>query len=430
MVGQLDGDGKVDVLVVNTILSLVKNTSTPGNFSFATPAYYTTQVTYNYINAAAIGDLDGDGKPDIAAANGADDKISIFRNQTGERNIRACSNTNVAITANSPGTAYQWQVNTGNGFSDIQNGPNYDGTNTSSLQIKNIPIEWNANQYRCVVDGVEGWITNITLNITVTPVGNISTTLTNCTNTDHVVEFVPVASIPDGSTVELWESVNGAAFTLKMTKTYFGYRTPFTVQFATAGTVRCYFRMIHPVGTPCAIAATTDTATITINNLADPVISSIGFSMTLTNSIAGVSYNWQVFTANNWVDLPGATGSTYPGIIANKYRVKASKAPCIKYSNELQMALTAIDPVIASGIGIDAYPNPATTVFVIDSLKLSDRWQTLEISGADGRKAFAPITIVNRKKVVLNIEALRPGVYFVILRRNNGAAAIVRLVKQ
>lgn len=428
--GQLDGDGKVDMLVVDLSgIFLVKNTSEPGNFSFASPIHYETLVTYNYVYAAGIGDLDGDGKPDIAVANGADNKISLFRNQTGERDIRGCANTNFIVSADSPGTTYKWQVNEGNGFADIVNGQYYEGTNTSSLQIKNIPVEWDANQYRYVVDGSEGRITNIKLDMAPALAGKINTSATACVNAEHVVEFSPII-IPDGSTVQLWESINGAAFTLKSTKSFLNSPIPFTVQSATSGTVRYYFQMIHPEGTPCALAASSDTATITISSLTAPVITSVGLSMTLTNSVMGINYNWQVFTSGNWEDIPGETANTFQGLVANKYRVKASNTSCIKFSNELQMVLTAIDPVASPGVNIHIYPNPVTSVFIIDSLKLVDKWQTVEILGADGRKAFEPLNIFNRTRVVLNVEGLRPGLYFVILRKKNGAAALGRFVKQ
>ncbi len=58
-----------------------------------------------------------------------------------------------SLTSNLVGISYQWQVNTGGGFTNITNNANYSGTNTQILQINNAPSSWSGYQYRCVVGG-------------------------------------------------------------------------------------------------------------------------------------------------------------------------------------------------------------------------------------------------------------------------------------
>lgn len=80
-IGDLDGDGKPDLAVANNnspyYISVFRNTSTPGNISFAARVDYATGTLPYFI---AIGDLDGDGKPDIASPNDISGNVSIFRN--------------------------------------------------------------------------------------------------------------------------------------------------------------------------------------------------------------------------------------------------------------------------------------------------------------------------------------------------------------
>lgn len=81
----IDGDGKTDLLIPNTTADLFyiyRNTATPGSIagsSFATPISVGAVETPLSI---AVGDLDGDGKRDIAVINYNLQKLSIYKNQS------------------------------------------------------------------------------------------------------------------------------------------------------------------------------------------------------------------------------------------------------------------------------------------------------------------------------------------------------------
>jgi hypothetical protein len=80
--GDLNGDGKPDLAVAkrgHTEVSLVRNTSTPGNLTLASNVALATGTTPS---AVAIGDLDGDGKPDLAVANAGAGTVSVLLNLT------------------------------------------------------------------------------------------------------------------------------------------------------------------------------------------------------------------------------------------------------------------------------------------------------------------------------------------------------------
>jgi large repetitive protein len=85
-IGDFNSDGKLDVSVTNQVFNvflgnyaavdLFRNTSTPGTISFAAPV---SIKAGDYPSQVSIGDLDGDGKPDIAVANG-DAGFYVFKN--------------------------------------------------------------------------------------------------------------------------------------------------------------------------------------------------------------------------------------------------------------------------------------------------------------------------------------------------------------
>lgn len=79
----IDGDGKLDIVVITRIFDtdgalLFRNLSTPGSLSFA-PSFLVS-LPFTTINNAdlAVGDMDGDGKPDLILS--ASGKLSVFRN--------------------------------------------------------------------------------------------------------------------------------------------------------------------------------------------------------------------------------------------------------------------------------------------------------------------------------------------------------------
>lgn len=61
---------------------------------------------------------------------------------------------NATLTSHLTGTNFQWQVNTGSGFTDISDNTFYSGTTTDILHLNNIPAAWNRYKYRCGVNGV------------------------------------------------------------------------------------------------------------------------------------------------------------------------------------------------------------------------------------------------------------------------------------
>jgi len=86
-IDDFDGDGKVDMAVVNqstNSISTYLNTSSIGSISFTTQsAFVTGAVPYLF----STGDLDGDGKAEIAVANFGDNTVSVLRNISSNGNI-------------------------------------------------------------------------------------------------------------------------------------------------------------------------------------------------------------------------------------------------------------------------------------------------------------------------------------------------------
>lgn len=84
-VADLDLDGKKDIIISNgdlNSISIIKNNCVPGLIS---PSSFDSKfeiTTGNKPERIAIGDLNGDGKPDLAVANNQSSNVSVFKNLT------------------------------------------------------------------------------------------------------------------------------------------------------------------------------------------------------------------------------------------------------------------------------------------------------------------------------------------------------------
>lgn len=70
-------------------------------------------------------------------------------------NFKLCANTSTTITVTPQGNnyVYQWQVSSDQGitWNNVLNNTIFSGANTSSLQLVNIPLNFNGRRFRCMV---------------------------------------------------------------------------------------------------------------------------------------------------------------------------------------------------------------------------------------------------------------------------------------
>lgn len=100
-IGDVDGDGKVDLAVTNqgsNTVSVFRNTSTPGAVNFESSVNFAAATDPVFI---AMGDLDGDGKVDLAIANFAIDQVSVLRNLSSLGTVNFAASVNFT-TGNNP----------------------------------------------------------------------------------------------------------------------------------------------------------------------------------------------------------------------------------------------------------------------------------------------------------------------------------------
>jgi predicted outer membrane repeat protein len=99
-VGDIDGDTKFDVVVTNSTantISVFRNTSSIGNISFAAKVDFSTG---SQPLGVGIGDVNGDGKPEVIVSNNTSNTISIFRNTSSIGNISFAAKVDMVTGTN------------------------------------------------------------------------------------------------------------------------------------------------------------------------------------------------------------------------------------------------------------------------------------------------------------------------------------------
>lgn len=162
-VNDFDGDGLIDWAVPTSqspaTLSFFHNKSTPG--MIATSVRNDLRKITGPLYAGSA-DFTGDGKPDLYL-NTTVDKLTIIANRTGEPVLGTMCRVTDTVTFFSPvvGTTYQWQMNDGTGFIDLQNSTQFTGVSTRNLGLRNIPSSWYGRTFRCITDGQSGQLFKI-----------------------------------------------------------------------------------------------------------------------------------------------------------------------------------------------------------------------------------------------------------------------------
>ena len=124
--GDLDGDGKPDMAIADYLsgyMSVLRNTSTPGSISFSRRGDF-------YVNSplrVSIADINGDGKPDVIVCNG---NVNIFQNIATEGYLDSSSlATNVILSMHTSAYDVKEADMDGDGHTDLVT-CNYNNTIT------------------------------------------------------------------------------------------------------------------------------------------------------------------------------------------------------------------------------------------------------------------------------------------------------------
>jgi len=332
----------------------------------------------------------------ISAASGTPPAIT---GNPSNNTICSGSSTSFSVTATNA-TSYQWQVNTGSGFTSITDGGVYTNATTATLAITGATAGMSGYTYRCVATGSASpaaTSTAATLTVSVAPtVATAITAQSACAGGN-----VTFSGVINNASTYTWQVNMGAGFTTIVNGgVYSGQGTStLTITGVTAGMNGYTYRLIGsgsctPVAVSGPVALTVNSApSITANPSSTSICSSgtTSFSATVSNA---TGYQWQVnqgagFTnINNGGVYSGATTATLnitgatAGMNGYTYRVIASGA-CTPNATSTSATLTVNSPPVVTQ---NPFPSTicesdATLFYVAVSSATSYQWQVNTGSG-------------------------------------------------
>ena len=179
--------------------------------------------------------------------------------------VNAGSNTSFTAAATGTGLTYQWQVNTGSGFTNINNDGVYSNATTETLNITGATAGMSGYLYRVVVTGTGAMTTNSSsASLTVNTAPTITTHPSNATvNAGSNTSFTAAAA-GTGLTYQ-WQVNTGSGFTnITNGGVYSGATTAALNITGATGAMNGYTYQVVVTGTVTP-AATSNTATLTVN---------------------------------------------------------------------------------------------------------------------------------------------------------------------
>ena len=350
--------------------------------------------------------------------------------QASSQTICTGSTTTFSVTASGLALRYQWQLNSGSGFSDITNNTTYGGATTNSLSVNNSLIGFSGYQYRCLVTGTCGAVvTSTAASLTVHAPATITRSPLQaevCAGSSASFG-ISTSSVPPAQYQWQLSTNGGTSWTDISGATSFSLTLTTTTSSMNNNRYRC---LVSTSTCPTPVSSIPTVLSVrtlpTVGLSAQPLTALLpGQSTTLTAtpspSTGGiVSLQWNL----NGQPVTGLTGNTVTVSIANtgSYQVTVAETwpsglTCNGSSPTVSLNATALEKLFI-------YPSPNDGSFTLSYYygQSGSTTRVVSIFDSKGARVFEQRFLVSGPYTLLPIEmpAAAAGIYMVMLSDING----------
>ena len=305
-------------------------------------------------------------------------------------NANACTGQTATFTVVNTGTAtYQWQVNTGSGFSNIT------GATSASLSLPAVTAGMNGNTYQVIISNACATITSSVASLVVNTTASITTQPTSVAVCSGLPATFTVAGAGTGIQYQWQVSTNGGT-------TFSDITGANTATFNIANTTTSQNGNIYrvTVSSQCNSVTSSNvnlTVTTTPAITTQPVNANACTGQTATFSVVNTgtaTYQWQVNTGSGFVNVGGATSSTLTlpsvtaGMNGNTYQVIISNACATITSTSASLVVNTTASITSQPTAVTLCSGlPATFTVAGAGTGIQYQWQV----STDGGTTFANI---------------------------------------
>lgn len=444
--GDLDGDGKADIVMLNTnrSLSICRNTSTVGNVSLAN--IYTLQLDVtnspNSFNNAIIRDLDGDGKPDLTISYSGQN-ILIFRNISTAGNIAFAPL--FSINTNGSNDEMSIQDINGDGKPDIVAVGGYPylvnlfvNRSTPGIISFNYHLDYqvNDNAFTSGIADMDGdgksdivtgnaYASNVSILRNIGTFPNVSFAPKIDFAGDYGVDNMDLGDLDGDGKLD---AVIGSFGTSNQINFYKNVSTPGSLmiqpRFAYSITYPAftYIGDMDGDGRPdVSVFRSGGTESILLNQTGNSTISTVYFCQssgtTLTSNLTGTTYQWQLSTGGAFNNI--SNNSNYAGVATANlvltnipYSFNGYQYRCLvngtTYSNTFVVSVY-VTPTVSISTPTTSVCSGTNVTFTANALNAgqnpSYQWKINGVNTGPNSATFTTTTLVNLAQVSVTITS-------------------------
>jgi gliding motility-associated-like protein len=221
------------------------------------------------------------------------------------------------------GNSFQWQVDSGSGFNNVNNNNGYSNAQTATLNLIGAATSVNGLVYRCIISGgCGGNVTTTTALLTVNPNTAVTTQPSNQTICEGQNASFTFNANGSGLTYQ-WQlsSDGGATFSAVTNSAPYSGVTTGTLSIASPANTLTGNQYQCNINGVCGTAQTTNAVTLTISSapaiIQNPIdaIACEGEMVSLTADISGnAQYQWQISTDGGATFSYLSNGNGYSGV--------------------------------------------------------------------------------------------------------------------
>jgi hypothetical protein len=351
-----------------------------------------------------------------------------------------------SVSAGGNGLGYQWQVNSGSGFTNLNDNAMYSGSTTGTLTVSGATASMNNYQYRAVVSGSINCALDATSTYAVLTISAYPTIVTQPLGQNYCVGDVATFTVAaNGAQSYQWQENDGSGWSNLSNGGIYSGATSATLTLTgiTAANDGYQYQVIVSGSSNCQGAITSDAVTLTEDP--NPFIATqpvdayacpgdgVSFNVVATGS--GLVYQWQENNGSGFVNISnggvysGANASTLAisdatGLNGYQYICFITGAICTGSSTTAVVTITETTQPFVLTQPVDQYacPNDNVTFGVsVGGSGLTYQWQVNAGSGfvdVTDNTTYSGATTAN-----LTVNGVVPGldgnVYHVIVTGAN-----------